>query len=246
MAIRKYQQLSLKAPVPSTLPQSVDLRPKMSPVQDQEDLNSCTGFALVAAMEYLENVQRQAPISLSQLFVYYNERVLDNSVAQDSGALMSEGIASVMQYGACELSLWPYDEKRVLDKPDDAAYADGLKRRALSYTSLEQDQITIRTALINYPVVFGLMIYSSFESETVESTGMVPVPDPGTETLLGGHAMTIVGYDQAQQRFLVRNSWGTDWGIGGYCWIPYAYILNPALCDGFYTINKIEPYTVVP
>ncbi|MBN1964342.1 MAG: PQQ-binding-like beta-propeller repeat protein, partial [Anaerolineae bacterium] len=43
----------------------------------------------------------------------------------------------------------------------------------------------------------------------------------------GGHAMAVVGYDDAKQAFKVRNSWGSDWGEDGYCWIGYDTFLNP-------------------
>jgi C1A family cysteine protease len=240
MASYKYQQIATAPLAALTFPYSIDLRPKMSPVQAQGHMNSCTGFALIAAMEYLENLQGLATLSLSQLFVYYNERLLENSTAQDSGAFMSEGIQVLLQYGACELSLWPYDEALLYTKPSDAAYADALKRRALAYNSISQDQQTLLTTLATYPVAFGLLVYSSFESVEVAHSGLVPVPDQSTETMLGGHAMLIVGYDQGRQCFLVRNSWGPNWGIGGYCWMPYAYVLNPDLCSGFYTITKME------
>ena len=52
------------------------------------------------------------------------------------------------------------------------------------------------------------------------------MPDGGTETLLGGHAVLCVGYNEASQRFIVRNSWGTSWAIKGYNTFPYAYQID--------------------
>ena len=75
-------------------------------------------------------------------------------------------------------------------------------------------------------VMIAINVYDSFESETVAKTGMVPAPKKG-EKLQGGHEMTIVGYDRKEQRVLVKNSWGKNWGLGGYCWIPYALLSDP-------------------
>ena len=47
---------------------------------------------------------------------------------------------------------------------------------------------------------------------------------PINEKLLGGHTVAVVGFDD-NYGFLVRNSWGIDWGIEGHCFIPYEYIL---------------------
>ena len=42
------------------------------------------------------------------------------------------------------------------------------------------------------------------------------------ETMKGGHAVTVVGYNEIG--FIIRNSWGTDWGNAGYTALPYAHI----------------------
>jgi C1A family cysteine protease len=60
------------------------------------------------------------------------------------------------------------------------------------------------------------------------------------EAVLGGHAVLCVGYDDATQRFIVRNSWGSNWGQAGYFTIPYAYLLNENLADDFWTISLVE------
>jgi len=90
-----------------------------------------------------------------------------------------------------------------------------------------------------FPFVFGISVYSSFMSDHVASTGIVPMPGPH-ESLEGGHALTCVGSDDAKMAFLVRNSWGTGWGLEGYCWIPYSYMTNPELASDMYTLRRIK------
>jgi C1A family cysteine protease len=233
---------------PSSLPMSVDLRPKCSPIAEQGLMNNCVGFALIGAMEYLENLQSETFVSLSPQFVYYNERLLEGVTGLDSGAYMSDGIDVVKTYGACELSLWPTDESNLYVKPNAAAYADGLKRKAINTSQVDQTQASVMTTLASgYPVIFGFLAYESFESKLVAETGMVPMPNTSVESVLGGHAMLIVGYDLSTQMFLVRNSWSAGWGIGGYCWMPFAYVLNLNMANSFYVIEGIEwPETPVP
>ena len=57
---------------------------------------------------------------------------------------------------------------------------------------------------------------------------------------LGGHAVMAVGYDDSAERVLVRNSWGTDWGIKGYFTMPYDYISDDNLADDLWTLRGLE------
>ena len=64
---------------------------------------------------------------------------------------------------------------------------------------------------------------------------------PGrSERQLGGHAVMAVGYDDAEGRFIARNSWGPAWGVKGYFTIPYEYLLDSNLSDDFWTIKLVE------
>jgi C1A family cysteine protease len=89
------------------------------------------------------------------------------------------------------------------------------------------------------PFVFGFTVYQSFESDSVASSGIAPLPD-SSETALGGHAVMAVGYDDASSRLLARNSWGTGWGMGGYFTLPYAYVADNNLADDFWTIRLVK------
>ncbi len=90
-----------------------------------------------------------------------------------------------------------------------------------------------------YPIVFGFTVYESFESDAVAKTGQVPLPKP-SEKVLGGHAVLAVGYDETQQRFIVRNSWGKNWGLQGYFTMPYSYLTDNNLADDFWTIRVVS------
>jgi C1A family cysteine protease len=90
-----------------------------------------------------------------------------------------------------------------------------------------------------YPFVFGFTVYESFESAAVAKTGVLNLPKP-KEKVLGGHAVMCAGYNDAAKRFLIRNSWGTDWGMQGYFTMPYDYLGNRNLSDDFWTIRAFE------
>jgi peptidoglycan/LPS O-acetylase OafA/YrhL len=86
-------------------------------------------------------------------------------------------------------------------------------------------------------MVFGFAVFKSFESPIVTKTGEIPYPRKN-EVMLGGHAAMLVGYDDKKQCFIIRNSWGTKWGLKGYGWISYKYILDQNLTTSYYTIMK--------
>jgi C1A family cysteine protease len=86
--------------------------------------------------------------------------------------------------------------------------------------------------------VIGFSVYDSFESDAVAKTGVMPMPGPA-EKMLGGHAVLVVGYDDSEQRFIVRNSWGKGWGQAGYFTMPYAYLTEANLSDDFWTVRLI-------
>ena len=115
------------------------------------------------------------------------------------------------------------------------------KFKTFTYTFVEQKLQSIKSCFSTYkvPIIFGIMVYSSFMSDSVASNGIVPMPDTSNETLEGGHCMTMIGYNDNTQQFICANSWGKSWGNKGYCYIPYNYLLNPNLASDFCFVKFI-------
>jgi C1A family cysteine protease len=233
------------APVtaPQALPSSADLRPQCPPVYDQGQLGSCTANAIAGAFQFCE-MKENLPTTFvpSRLFIYYNERVMEHTVNSDSGAQIRDGIKSVAKQGVCSEDLWPYNIANFTNHPPANCYQVALQNKVTQYTRLAQNLNQMKACLASgYPFVFGFTVYDSFESNAVATTGIVPMPNP-SEQVLGGHAVVAVGYDDSQQRFIVRNSWGVTWGLQGYCQMPYAYLTqaNPNLASDFWTLRIVQ------
>jgi C1A family cysteine protease len=221
-----------------TVPTSVNLTKLCSPIEDQGELGSCTANGIVGALEYLENVEKKSFADLSRLFLYYNERVIEGTVRQDSGAMIRDGIKSCATQGVCPESDWPYNIAKFKSKPTKKCYTEAVQYEILSYHRINTLNDMINCLAQGFPFVFGCEVYESFESDTVAKTGTVPMPSH-SEQLLGGHCMLAVGYNQSTKRFIVRNSWGTGWGNKGYCTMPFAYLGNTSLTQDNWTIRKI-------
>ena len=226
------------APKVVRLPPKVDLQAKCSPVEDQGQLGSCTANSLVGAMEFLEKKDRAPFVDLSRLFIYYNERAIEGTADQDSGAFIRDGIKSLAKQGVCPEKQWPYvvDKVTFKKKPSAPCYAAAKKHQITSYHRISNPD-EMRTCLADgFPFVFGFTVYDSFESQAVAKSGVLNMPAPN-EKVVGGHAVMCVGYDETEQRFLIRNSWGADWGKKGYFTMPYDYLSGGKLSDDFWTIR---------
>jgi C1A family cysteine protease len=223
------------------LPTKVDLRSKFPAVYDQGQLGSCTANAIGAAFEFEQlNQGGLKDFMPSRLFIYYNERAIEGTTDTDSGAQIRDGIKAVAKLGVCTETAWPYDITKFTEKPSTDAYGEALKHQVLVYRRVMGNLHQMQGCLASgYPFVFGFSVYESFESPEVARTGVVPLPPRG-EQLIGGHAVVAVGYDDSSQRFIVRNSWGPDWGDKGYCTMPYGYLTDPQLARDFWAVYGVE------
>jgi hypothetical protein len=221
------------------LPPSVDLRSKCPPIYDQGQLGSCTGNGIAGAIEFDQIKQGNVEFTPSRLFIYYNERAIEGTVNQDAGAQVRDGIKSVATLGAPPETDWPYDISKFASKPPAKAYSDAKQNLVALYARVAQNLSQMQGCLADgFPIVFGFTVYESFESAAVARTGVVPMPS-SSESVLGGHCVVAVGYNDTQRRFIVRNSWGTDWGLKGYCTMPYEFLLNSQYANDFWTIRSV-------
>lgn len=216
-------------PVQGPMPVTVDLRPVCSPVLDQGDLGACTAFAVGGGLrEYLENKRGEAYKPLSPLFLYYEIRRMRNTIAQDSGATLTDAMKTLQSAGIATEAAWPYDPLRFDVKPASAAYKTA-KTYRLSTGSEIKGLEDVKKALVKkQPVVFGMRIFHRFRD--LGPDGMLEVPQDG-DIYVGGHAVCVVGYDNQKKVLIIRNSWGPAWGDHGYFYMPYAYMTPENVLD---------------
>ena len=223
------------------LPPTTNLRHLCPTVYDQGNLGSCTANAIAAAIEF-DQMKEGLPdvFTPSRLFIYYNERAMEGTAGSDSGAQIRDGIKSVGQKGDCPEREWPYIISKFAEKPTASCYKDAIRHRAVSYQRVAQNLNQMKGCLASgYPFLFGFSVYESFMDSSVGKTGHASMPSPA-ERCIGGHAVLAVGYDDDKKWFLVRNSWGSQWGMHGYFTLPYDYLTDHNLADDFWTIRIVE------
>jgi C1A family cysteine protease len=219
----------------------MDLRPQCPPVYHQGHLDSCTANAIGAALQFAQMRQGQRAFKPSRLFIYYIERQLENTVKRDAGAMLRSGIKGVRRWGAPpEYPHWPYLHHRFPVRPPKQVYAVASRHQTKGYQAVRQDLRHLKASLAEgSPFVLGMAVFDSFRGKAVARTGRLSMPkrDEGDR---GGHAVMAVGYNDASERFILRNSWGPRWGMAGYFTVPYAYLLDENYAANFWTIQLVE------
>ena len=217
------------------LPLAVSLRSKMPPIFNQGQLGSCTANAGAAMWAFAHG---GGPYS--RLQIYYCERMIEGNVDSDSGAFIRDCIQVLVKTGAGLEADWPYVEANFTQCPPAIEMAEAAQCRATEYSRL-MSRADFRNCLAQgHPFCVGITVYSSFESDEVARTGIVPMPSQ-TDQLMGGHAVCVIGYNtdfHGRTYYEVRNSWGADWGDQGHFWLPAEYLENEMLSQDAWTVRK--------
>lgn len=242
-------------PAVDKLPEKVDLRPFMSPIENQGAIGSCTAHAVIGLVEYLQIATQAQYVDASRLFLYKVTRNLMHWEDADNGAYLRETIKAMRLFGACPEDYWPYDEANFNGEPSSFCYSFASNYQALCYYRLDNLTDIKRSLAQGYPVAFGFSCFESLDAEEVTETGYIPYPK-WHERNTGAHAVLAVGYidssasssKEFEKCLLIRNSWSTDWGQDGYGFLPYEYIQgyskdpdkHPSLSEDYWTITRAE------
>ena len=201
----------------------------LPPILDQGSLGTC----VMNSFSFTVSKQTNKVINLSRLMMYAICRCIeDTPLNQDDGTTIRTACQAILNYGVCKETVYPHIQTNYTNLPPLTIFNNSKKFMKFTYFFVNQDLTSIKNALQTYksPIIFGIMVYQSFLDTT---NGKIPMPNIKTESLLGGHCITLVGYNDVTQMFTCSNSWSPSWGINGYCLMPYAYILDPTLASDF-------------
>jgi C1A family cysteine protease len=204
----------------------------INPILDQGNLGDC----VINAFSYCISFQTNNNFNSSRLYHYAICRILDNTpLNEDNGTTIRTACSAIKNYGAVKESSYAYNINLFANLPSLSIIQSSKYFKTFTYTFINQDITSIKNCLNTYkvPIIFGALLYSSFMTNSVASTGIVPMPNVTKETLEGGHCMVLIGYDDTKKLFTCANSWGTFWGKNGLCYIPYNYLLNSQLASDF-------------
>jgi C1A family cysteine protease len=233
----RTRQVGPRAIPPATAPAAADHRKLCSAVANQGKLQSCTAFAMGKGLREF-NMRRngERPSALSPLWLYYRQRehMGQDYVAKDSGSTLSEAAWVMLNKGCAVESSWPYQAPQFAVAPT-AEADDSAKRWRIRRPQWLSGWDEAKPFVGNgQAVAFGFKAYESLKK--VGPDGVMPMPRPD-ERLLGGHAVLAVGYDDAKQLVICRNSWGEGFGDHGYFYMPYAFIRDGSKTMDYWTAD---------
>lgn len=214
-----------QASIQETMPASLDWRNKdgrnwVSPILNQGNCGSCVAFAAVGVLETQMNISSLLPnlnirLSPSHLFSC-------GGGACEYGWMPEQAARQLMKSGVTDEACMPYLSGATgQDVACNSACADVSQRtykisNYTSPTSYMKNVDAVKKALQRGPLMTSLSVYADFMSYAGG------VYKHTTGEYLGGHAISIIGYDDATQSFIIRNSWGEDWGEGGFGHVAYS------------------------
>jgi len=209
---RPLARLGLVSPPPA----SASLRSRVDSVLDQANTQSCVAHAWDQALRIGDHIDGQrAPALGSALFLYYNSRAWHGDEHRDEGTYLRTCAQGLVRFGRAPDRLWPFDLRRVNDRPSWKAYRSAYDLRGPRgyYRIPSGDLAAVRSAIAaGKPVVFGMSVDLAFLADDGPSV----IGDPEGRAA-GGHAMCIVGYEG--DNFEIVNSWGIGWRDGGFAWL---------------------------
>lgn len=203
-------------------------------------VHNCTANAAAGLVQYVDKKSGTDPyFAASRLFIYYNTRILEGTVDYDSGASIRNSIKALVRWGFPPETEYPYDIPKFTNKPPASVYKHALKEKITKYERIPHEEKYIKSCLARgFPITFGFTVYESFDEIGPDNDFIMPMPKP-TETILGGHAVLLIGYDDVSELYIVRNSWGEEFGSGGNFMMPFEALHDPNFADDFWTVNFV-------
>ena len=205
-------------------PASVDLTKYAATPGNQGQVNSCVAWAIdYSAYSILEGEQGisggpQAPMyTYSQVVQGQNE---GTSPEQHFQIATTQGVDSKSDYQQGDFDY--------TTQPTQSEIANAAKWKLSGYTPLHtgsQIKNDVESALAQgEPVTIGIPVYNSFMDLTSEQAASYSYEPASGEQSVGGHEITIVGYNSQGVR--VENSWGEGWGDHGYVNLSWDFLAN--------------------
>lgn len=239
------------------LPPRLDNRKRVPKILDQGQEGSCTGFGLAATVNFLHSnrgARRSASELVSPYMLYSLAKRYDEWPGEKyEGSSIRGGMKGWLRHGVCSAKLWTASKR-------DAEITGGIMKDALqrplgAYYRVRHLHLNHMHAALNETGI--LYVSSDVHSgwDNTDSKGRIPWSDEKS----GGHAYAIVGYDE--HGFWIQNSWGTDWGVGGFahlsyddwlengydCWVARPGVPTYSLAlDGLARRNRVATFDYIP
>lgn len=161
----------------------------------------------------------------SRLYNYIRSRQLEGTYPGDFqiGAWITSSLRVAYGWGGPQEEAWPFELLLTSWPPAEPPGLDALAKqwRSPAYQRVRTvDDARRCLALLQAPVVIAVACFKQWFKAV---DGVIEMPSP-LDIEVGNHTIVLAGYDDQKERFIIRNSWGIEWGDQGYGYLPYEYI----------------------
>jgi len=193
------------------LPNILDYRNKLMPIRDQGSQGTCYAQSASCMKEWQENKDYNFNEYFSPQFFYNNRsNKYDTDISNDDGMYGRDVMKLLQNIGICKEKDYPYGKIEHRSKISNELYSKAKNHIIKSYGQIYTLDNLKKSLYLNGPCLIGVPVYNYGDSIWIQNQG---------DEFLGGHAMTIVGYNT--EGFIIRNSWSENWGDNGYAIYKY-------------------------
>ncbi|MBX7172697.1 MAG: C1 family peptidase [Pyrinomonadaceae bacterium] len=214
----------------AALPPSVDLRENWWTVGDQGNTGACVGWACaegVLRWHFAKANRIANSQSLSPRYIWMASKEVDifntrpTTFIESEGTSLKDALDIARKFGVIKDSVLPFNSGSLYQGSANTFYATASLLKIASYFNLFKNTNDWKNWLATKgPLLVGLNVDSTWDN-AAQTSGNLDVFQPNT--VRGGHAVVVVGY-QTNGRFIIRNSWGTNWGKNGFGFATEQYI----------------------
>jgi hypothetical protein len=219
------------------------------PIRDQLDSNSCTGNSTATMVDITSGW-----VPRSALEPYWFGRVEIGETDRDEGAYIRDVIKHTAIEGIGSETLWPFDVSKITTKPSSLELLSASRHKVKTYHRLQTRTDFLSCLTEGFPFVIGFACYDDFVTNDsyVDLYGILTLP---SGSMQGGHAVCVIGFDNDFRNtewgkrgiaagidvpssvYIVRNSWGPNWGYKGNFAVDARYFENSNLADDAWTVR---------
>lgn len=195
-----------------------DYRNDLLEVRDQGSQGTCYAQSAACMKEWQEKKDYGLNEYLSPQFFYNNRNYWNddkqdgNDINEDNGMTGRDVMRILKDIGICKESEYPYFKIEKASEIPIEIYNSASKNKISSYARIYSIDGLKHSLKCNGPCLITFPVFNYGNEMWIQNKD---------EEMMGGHAMTVVGYNDIEKHFIIRNSWGDNWNDKGHCYYKY-------------------------
>jgi Papain family cysteine protease/Concanavalin A-like lectin/glucanases superfamily len=199
----------------------------MPPIGNQGMQGSCVSWSTAyAGMSFFMNRLNGTHYNSNQELC--SPKYVYNQISQGAcnGTSIPANLNILQNKGVCTLKEMPYNDGECSLQPNSTQNTNAVNNKIFAWRMVDKNNINIIKSCIaaKYPVFIAVNVDESFDNLQYPY-----IWSTKSGSSRGGHAITVVGYDDSKNAFKVQNSWGASWKDNGHLWISYSFFAQAVI-----------------